>query len=495
MPNSGPLNGLSFRSTNVFVLPLLISASLCAPSAHAAEWVSTRTGAFIVPNTAGSAASGIARSLMASAVATSGYKLKRAGEPALVNTRVMPLEISQPVHVAVVLKTHNAADLDKLVADVSQPGSANYRKFITPEEFKRRFAPTDAEAAAVVAHLKSSGFSNVRVAPGNRAVTAVGNADTVRTAFHAGLKRFRYDGRNVYANDAAASVPASLGSIVDSVLGLQNAVVPKPLSHRLTDSAVAGAADSTRSDSPSTVVVHDVTDYAKIYGASRLPAATGTTVGIVTWGDVSQTIADLKTFTTQAGLPPVDTLVVPGDTGTLADDGNPTEWNLDSQTIVATAGGVKQLIFYSAINGDSNDSELTEGSLIMAMNKAITDNVAKIVNVSLSIDETAENAAGVQGRNRSVVPAGGRARADFLGSVRRFGRLSSVGFSGRHAGHGRHVRRHDRDDDDRFDPAQCGVAREFSLRGGRRRHVARDDRCHEVGGRNRMERRLVLRRS
>lgn len=388
------------RLPALLLMPLAIAATLSAAPVRAETWVPTRTTAFLVPGAPQAANRGATnatlRSLAASAIAAPGYRMKLDGSPALTNTRVSALETSQPLRVTVVLKTHNNAQLDQLVAEVSRPGSPNYQKFVTPDEFKRRFAPTDTEVASVVAHLKASGFTNIQVAPGNRTVTATGNATTVQTAFHASLKRFNYDGRAVYANDTGVSVPASLAPTVDAVLGLQNAVRPKPLSYRITDNAVIRGLDSTRSDTPPAQAAHNVTDFAHIYGASRLPAATGTTVGIITWGDVSQTIADLKTFTAQAGLPTVDTLVVPGGVGTLADDGNPAEWNLDSQTIVATSGGVKQLIFYSAINGDSNDSELTEGTLVEAMYKAVTDNVAKIVNVSLSLDETAENAAGVQ---------------------------------------------------------------------------------------------------
>lgn len=385
----------AFHSSLLTLLRVAISGTVCVSSAQAAnDWVPTRTTAFLVPTVSTGAPRGTVNPLMASAVAKSSYTMKLKGTPKLTNTRVTALEISQPIRVTVALKTHNTSQLDELVRSVIQPGSANYQKYITPVEFKRQFAPTDAEVGAVVAHLKSSGFSNIQVSPGNRAVTALGNANTVQTAFRTSLKRFTYDGRPVYANDSDVSVPASLGTVVDAVLGLQNAARPKRLSYRVAADAVTK--DSTSSDAAGSQIVHDVTDFAKIYGASRLPAATGTTVGIITWGDLRQTIADLKTFTTLSGLPPVDTLVVPGGAGILADDGNPSEWNLDSQTIVATSGGVKQLIFYSAINGDANDSELTEGTLVEAMFKAITDNVAKIINVSLSIDETAENAAGVQ---------------------------------------------------------------------------------------------------
>ena len=398
-PNAAPRRSNS-RVPALLLMPLAIAATVGAAPVSAETWVPTRTGAFLVPSVGQAPKQGATnstlRTLAASAIAVPSYKMKLNGSPALTGTRVNALEISQPLRVTVVLKTHNSAQLDQLVAEVGQPGSPNYQKFVTPAEFKRRFAPTDAEVASVVAHLKSSGFTNVQASPGNRTITATGNANTVQTAFHASLKRFNYDGRAVYANDTAVSVPASLSNTVDAVLGLQNAVRPKPLTYRVTDNAVVRGLDSTSSDTPPAVTAHNVTDFAHVYGASRLPAATGTTVGIITWGDVSQTIADLKTFTTQAGLPTVNTLVVPGGAGTLADDGNPAEWNLDSQTIVATSGGVKQLIFYSAINGDSNDSDLTEGSLVEAMYKAVTDNVAKIINVSLSLDETAENAAGVQ---------------------------------------------------------------------------------------------------
>jgi len=126
------------------------------------------------------------------------------------------------------------------------------------------------------------------------------------------------------------------------------------------------------------------------------------TVGIITWGDMAQTIADLKTFTTNAKLATVNTKTVAADTGTLANDGDPSEWDLDSQDIVGTSGGVKQLIFYAAINGDANDSGLTNAAITAAYNKAVTDDVATVINVSLGSDETAANTDGTQAADDKV---------------------------------------------------------------------------------------------
>ncbi|KVT07002.1 peptidase S53 [Burkholderia sp. MSMB1078WGS] len=369
-----------------------VAATMVPLSAQAAaEWVQTRTSAFLLSNAQATAAS---QALAASAAAPN-YSLSSIGTPALTDTHVTPLELSQPLHVTVVLKNRNTDQLDAFLRDVNQPGSASYRRYLTPAQFKARFAPTDAQVAAVVAHLKASGFGNIAVSENNTLISADGNASNVQRGFQASIKRFNYRGKPAYANDSAALVPASLGSIVDSVLGLQNAAVPHRLLHRFEPAAVVEpSAVSKNAVTGSQQVGHQPTDFAAIYDASGLPAATNTTVGIITWGDMTQTIADLNTFTRNAGLATVNTAVVAGGSGTLANDGDPSEWDLDSQDIVGTSGGVKQLIFYSAVNGDSKDSGLTDATLTDAYNKAVTDNKATVINVSLGMDETAANSDG-----------------------------------------------------------------------------------------------------
>lgn len=376
------------------LLPLAVAATLIPVSAQAADsWVSTRTGAFLVPS-AQAAGTAVQSQASNAAAASTGYTLSNtAAEP--INTLVTPLEISQPLHITVVLKSRNEDQLNAFLLGLNQRGSANYHKYLTPQQFNARFAPSDAQVQAVVAHLKANGFTNITVSPNNRLVSADGNANTAQNGFHTSLKRFTYRGKPAYANDSAALIPASLSSSVDSVLGLQNAVVPHRLNHRLVPASLAIDPEKTRTNATAAAQVgHQPTDFAKIYDASGLPAATNTTVGIITWGDMTQTISDLNTFTSNAGLPTVNTSVVAGSQGTLADDGDPSEWDLDSQDIVGTSGGVQQLIFYAAVNGDSNDSGLTDATLTAAYNKAVTDDQAKVINVSLGEDETAANSDG-----------------------------------------------------------------------------------------------------
>ncbi|AOJ06169.1 S53 family peptidase [Burkholderia mayonis] len=390
MQRTQHVNRLFSKRFALSLLPLAIAATLSPLSAQAAsDWAPTRTDAFLLTRAPAAAAS------QTLAKTAPSYALNTIGTPELADTTVTPLELSQPLRVTVVLKSRNEAQLDAFLHEVNQPGSANYHKYLTPEQFKARFAPTDGQVQAVVAHLKANGFSNVTVSANNKLIFAEGNASNAERGFHTTLKRFNYLGKAVYANDAAALIPASMSPFVDSVLGLQNAAVPHRLLHRATPTDARIQPDTiTKNATSGSQVGHQTTDFAQIYDASGLPAATNTTVGIITWGDMTQTIADLKTFTQNAGLPTVNTAVVAGSSGTLANDGDPGEWDLDSQTIIGTSGGVKQLIFYAAVNGDSNDSGLTNATLTAAYNKAVTDNVAKVINVSLGEDEAAANSDG-----------------------------------------------------------------------------------------------------
>jgi subtilase family serine protease len=125
---------------------------------------------------------------------------------------------------------------------------------------------------------------------------------------------------------------------------------------------------------------------------------------------MTQTQEDLATMTSAAAMAPVNVKVVPVTLGNLGevdfsdDPDSDTEWNLDSQSIIGTSGGVKQLVFYTAANGQygAADEELTDAGITAAYNQAVVDNIAKVVNVSLGEDETAANQSGVQAADDAI---------------------------------------------------------------------------------------------
>lgn len=293
---------------------------------------------------------------------------KTLAQPAAATTGV-ELAVSQPVHVTVALSLRNKDQLDALTQSILAGTAA---KKLSSAEVLARFAPTEAQVQQVTQHLRDSGFTNIKVAANRLLISADGNASSVKTAFNTSLRRVsRADGSSAFVNTQDATVPASIGNLVTAVLGLQTLHQAK-LHFKRADSLSTAASLSTQASA----IGHSPTEFPALYNASTLPTASTATVGIITAGSLTQTITDLNNFTSRAGYSKVATKIVNVGTGSTDTSGT-EEWNLDSQTIVGAAGGaVKQLVFY---NADS----LSNDNITSAINRAVTDNSAQVVNVSL----------------------------------------------------------------------------------------------------------------
>lgn len=281
----------------------------------------------------------------------------------------------QSVHIAVALKVRNKAQLDTLTQSILQGGSKHY---LSKTEFLDRFSPTEAQAQTVVKHLQANGFRNIKVAPNRLLITADGSAATVKAGFQTSLHRYNINGRQAFANVANAQVPSQLADIVLAVHGLQNVhqfhtALRHPTPQAFKTASVSG---------------HSPTDFPSIYNANSLPPASNTTVGIIAEGDLTQTLSDLQDFASSAGYGTVATSVINSGTPT-SDTSGTEEWNLDSQDILAAAGGaVQQMNFYVA-------PSMTNADITAAFNAAVSDGTAKVINVSLGECETSAQSDGM----------------------------------------------------------------------------------------------------
>ena len=144
----------------------------------------------------------------------------------------------QSVGFSVVLPLRDAAGAEQLARAVSTPGSAQYRHYVSADQFNARFAPSSASVGAVENFLKSQGFAVSGVAAGNRWVTASGTAAQVNRAFGTQLKNYTWKGRKLRAPATAASVPSSISSSIAGITGLDTgAQLRRPLGTRVADKA------------------------------------------------------------------------------------------------------------------------------------------------------------------------------------------------------------------------------------------------------------------
>ncbi len=297
------------------------------------------------------------------------------------------LGTTQPVQVVISLNLRNQAELDKFVADAQKPETPVAQRTMSQQDFVSRFSPTQEQAQAVADYLTSRGFTNVSITPNRQLVTADATAGSVHSAFNTSLESVRtHDGRNAFHNTGDVQIPASLQGIVRSVVGLDTTHV----SHIFAVRAQGNNSFPMISSHPlatGTEQAHNPTDFPKIYGASSLAAATTVPVGIIVSGQLKDVLSDIKTFESNNGLPSLTpTVEGPGNTGAVSASGD-GEWDLDSQDILAMSGGVQSLTFYDA-------ASLTDSALTTDYNLAVTDNKAKVINVSLGECETQAKSAG-----------------------------------------------------------------------------------------------------
>src|SRR3954470_16493669 len=279
-------------------------------------------------------------------------------------TRLGDLAGSTPLRIAVGLRLNHQRELGVFIRSVQTRGSSNYGRFLTPSQFRARYAPTSSEAAAVVRYLRSQGFSNITVESNRLYVTAKGTAANAESAFHTQLTRYRQHGANVYANSRPARVPTSLAGIVAGVLGLDS---------------TAKLQVPTRShpvDTVGTVKGYYAPELWKAYHTGSAPTGHATPIAIFSSGDVRGVVKDLRAYEADKNnnLPHVPLTVVRIGSPS-SDTAAAGEWDLDTQTSTGMAGNVSRLYLYDT-------TSLTDIDVGLMFNRFVSQNVARAGSAS-----------------------------------------------------------------------------------------------------------------
>jgi subtilase family serine protease len=134
------------------------------------------------------------------------------------------------MHVTVALRPRDASALAAYARAVSTPGSAAYRRYLSPEQFARRFGAAPAQIDAVRRALRAHGLTPGAVSRGALSISVVASAARLERAFSVSLTRMALrGGRMAIRASAAPAVPASLRGMVQSVVGLNTMAAPRPL--------------------------------------------------------------------------------------------------------------------------------------------------------------------------------------------------------------------------------------------------------------------------
>jgi hypothetical protein len=113
------------------------------------------------------------------------------------------------------------AALRKMLDDQQDKNSANYHKWLTPEEFGKQFGPSDADMQAITGWLQSHGFE-VGATKGRTVLEFSGSASQVQEAFHTSIHKYIVNGEQHWANASDPMIPTALVGAVAGVESLNN---------------------------------------------------------------------------------------------------------------------------------------------------------------------------------------------------------------------------------------------------------------------------------
>ena len=119
--------------------------------------------------------------------------------------------------------------LDRFEQELQDKSSPNYHKWLTPQEFGRRYGPADSDIAAIGAWLQSHGLMVEPISPGRTNIAFSGTVSQVEEAFNTAIHSYEFHGRQFYSNNAAPSIPSALAPLVQGIAHL-NTWSPRPSS-------------------------------------------------------------------------------------------------------------------------------------------------------------------------------------------------------------------------------------------------------------------------
>jgi subtilase family serine protease len=397
----------------------------------------------------------LAGSAMASAAGSAshpGLAIVRGSAPTWARTaRVVGAPAATArISFEVALPLRNEARAMQLVRAVSTKTSSQYGRYLTPRQFDARFGPTKVQVAKVESFLRSRGIRVSGVAAGNRWVSASASVRRIEAVFRTSLKTYSYKGYKLREATRNLSVPASLGGLVDGILGVSQGIsvssAVKPVAESASNPSATMPTPSTCSSYwnqnqqvgpaaygqttfPTVGCGYSPQELRQAYGISGVEQAgdtgRGVTVAILDAYDSPTDLADANAFSDYRGIPEFKA-------GQFVDDSAPSssfydqdlcgdwtaEQSLDTQTVHGIAPGAK-VVYVGAPSCNDND-------LTAAANEVVQEHLASIV--SNSYGDLGEQGLGDETTvNHSIYLQGALEGIGFYYSTGDYGDLTAIG--------------------------------------------------------------------
>lgn len=316
--------------------------------------------------------------------------------------------------------------LRTLLDEQQDKSSPNYHRWLTPEDFGRKFGPADQDIQVVTGWLRSRGFNVARVSKGRTIIEFSGTAGQVQDAFHTAIHKYVVKGEEHWANAIDPKIPAALTPVVAGVHTLHN-FTKKPMIRMSDEKVTAKVIPGTGGKPPqvtfpSNPPFHALApaDFATIYHLSGITGPGGVTptaarIGVVARSNINT--GDVGQF---YSLFPVNTNPFPGpivivdgpDPGDLG-GGEEAEAVLDATWSGALLGGTMSQVLF-VVSATTNTTDGIDLSELYIVDNDFTD----IMTESFGVCEAAlqGNTTEIQGITNLAQQAAAQGISYFVAS-------------------------------------------------------------------------------
>jgi trimeric autotransporter adhesin len=284
--------------------------------------------------------------------------------------------------------------LTQYLADLQNPSSPNYHKWLTPAQYGAQYGISDADLQTVEGWLEGHGFKIEKVPQARNVIEFSGSFGQLESAFHTSMHSLVVNGENHVANMTDPQIPAALASVVAGV-GPLNDFHPRPglvmgprghydaathtLRPDLTLTNNTGTVDYLYVDPADAATIYDTPNTAlnANYKSGATWDGTGIRIGIAGDSDVNPTDVGLYryAFINNQGTAATNVPTVVVDGNDPGYNGDELEALLDNEVAGGLAPGAS-LYFYTSANTDIS------AGLFNAIFRALDDNTVSILNIS-----------------------------------------------------------------------------------------------------------------
>jgi Pro-kumamolisin, activation domain len=277
------------------------------------------------------------------------------------------------------------AVLQQLLVQLQTPGSPQFHRWLTPEDFAARFGVADADITAVENWLTDEGFHVDSVSRSRDHITFSGSAAQVQRAFGTELHHYRVDGAVHFAPASDLMLPAELGVMTAAVLHLSD-FRPAPFA-KVTRKVAPAYTDSANGNHyllpPDVAVMYDFVPAndplvsKSIQGTTTVAVVGQSFVDTTYGGAVAQFFSALENPGVKS--PEVTPILVPGSGVEAISFGDEAESEIDLEYIDTAGATVNPLLVFVGDN--------TNYSVFDSLGYAIDENLASVISISYGICE------------------------------------------------------------------------------------------------------------